>query len=177
MGKVQRAIPSQLTLRCFHLKETTPAPNSNSLGGKTTCASDLIWGLLRRGPQSLPFSTMHIAIFIYKRFKRPHRGSGCPTLYDLFYNPGHKMLLSPSMKKFFLAASILAASSTTTVLATTCVRVSQVANASWTNAARESCTWTGTVGSNFGINAANGGDYGCNGRCGGGCNGTALGNV
>ena len=59
----------------------------------------------------------------------------------------------------------------------TCVRVGQTATASWVNAQQEQCTWTGLVGSNFGINTANNGNYGCNGRCGEGCDGVALGNA
>ncbi|KAB8293710.1 hypothetical protein EYC80_009195 [Monilinia laxa] len=58
----------------------------------------------------------------------------------------------------------------------TCVKVGATAKAIWTNSASQTCTWTGTVGSNFGTNAVNGGDYSCNGRCGAGCTGTALGN-
>ncbi|ESZ89694.1 hypothetical protein SBOR_9917 [Sclerotinia borealis F-4128] len=54
----------------------------------------------------------------------------------------------------------------------TCVKVGATAKATWTNSAAKTCTWTGTVGGNFGTNTA--GD--CNGRCGAGCTGTALGN-
>ncbi|KAF2212311.1 hypothetical protein CERZMDRAFT_84680 [Cercospora zeae-maydis SCOH1-5] len=59
----------------------------------------------------------------------------------------------------------------------TCLRVGQTATAQWTNAAGQTCTWTGAVGSNFGTNSVNGGDYSCNGRCGAGCTGTAIGNA
>ncbi|EUC28466.1 hypothetical protein COCCADRAFT_109078 [Bipolaris zeicola 26-R-13] len=58
-----------------------------------------------------------------------------------------------------------------------CLRVGATATATWTNAAGQTCRWTGIVGSNFGTNNANGGDYSCNGRCGAGCSGAALGNV
>ncbi|CAJ2501271.1 Uu.00g041240.m01.CDS01 [Anthostomella pinea] len=58
----------------------------------------------------------------------------------------------------------------------TCLKVGATATAKWTNSAGQSCTFTGVVGSNYGTNSA-GGDYSCNGRCGAGCTGTALGNV
>ena len=41
----------------------------------------------------------------------------------------------------------------------TCVTPGQMAIARWTNAKKESCTWTGTVGSNFGTDTVNGGEY------------------
>ncbi|KAM3069773.1 hypothetical protein ACMFMG_010481 [Clarireedia jacksonii] len=56
----------------------------------------------------------------------------------------------------------------------TCLKVGATGTARWTNSAGKSCTWSGLVGGNFGTNAANGGD--CNGRCGAGCTGAALGN-
>ena len=37
----------------------------------------------------------------------------------------------------------------------TCLKVGAKATARWTNAADENCTWTGVVGSNFGIDAVN----------------------
>ncbi|KAJ6272636.1 hypothetical protein PSV08DRAFT_245434 [Bipolaris maydis] len=58
-----------------------------------------------------------------------------------------------------------------------CLKVGATATATWTNAAGRTCRWTGIVGSNFGTNSVNGGDYSCNGRCGAGCSGAALGNV
>ena len=39
----------------------------------------------------------------------------------------------------------------------TCLKVGETATARWTNAADENCTWTGIVGSNFGIDPTNGG--------------------
>lgn len=39
----------------------------------------------------------------------------------------------------------------------TCLKVGATATARWTNAADENCTWTGIVGSNFGIDPVNGG--------------------
>lgn len=39
-----------------------------------------------------------------------------------------------------------------------CLKVGATATAQWTNAATQTCTWTGTVGSNFGTDAANGGE-------------------
>lgn len=41
----------------------------------------------------------------------------------------------------------------------TCLKVGATATAVWTNAAGKSCRWTGIVGSNFGTNSANGGEY------------------
>ena len=38
-----------------------------------------------------------------------------------------------------------------------CLKVGQVATAQWTNAEKQSCTWTGLVGSNFGVDAVNDG--------------------
>ncbi|KAI8912535.1 hypothetical protein EDD86DRAFT_112968 [Gorgonomyces haynaldii] len=60
------------------------------------------------------------------------------------------------------------------VSAATCVKPGQTVTASWRNAQGKTCTFTGAVGSNFGRNAVNGGDYSCNGRCGAGCTGFAL---
>ena len=40
----------------------------------------------------------------------------------------------------------------------TCVKVGSTATAQWTNEAGETCTWVGTVGSNFGTNSVNDGE-------------------
>lgn len=40
----------------------------------------------------------------------------------------------------------------------TCVKVGATAKATWTNSAGKTCTWTGTVGSNFGTNTVNAGE-------------------
>ncbi|TDZ37528.1 hypothetical protein CTRI78_v011105 [Colletotrichum trifolii] len=61
--------------------------------------------------------------------------------------------------------------------AITCLKVGATATARWTNSAGQSCTFTGVVGSNCGANSAGSGDYSCNGRCGAGCSGTAVGNA
>lgn len=89
----------------------------------------------------------------------------------------------------------VSASPTLDKRAISCLKVGATATASWTNAAGQSCRWTGVVGSNFGANSVNGGEYAvqpliflhvisnilhrysCNGRCGAGCSGTAIGNV
>ena len=42
--------------------------------------------------------------------------------------------------------------------AITCLRVGQTATASWTNAAGKKCTFTGVVGSNFGVNPSGSGE-------------------
>jgi len=57
-----------------------------------------------------------------------------------------------------------------------CLTVGQTATATWTTNSGNTCSFTGIVGSSFGTNEVNDGDYSCNGRCGAGCNGTALGN-
>ncbi|TLD30639.1 hypothetical protein PspLS_02176 [Pyricularia sp. CBS 133598] len=59
----------------------------------------------------------------------------------------------------------------------TCLKLGDTATATWTNAAGQTCTFTGVVGSNFGANPAGAGDYSCNGRCGAGCSGSSLGNA
>ena len=89
----------------------------------------------------------------------------------------------------------------TGVAAVTCLEIGALTTATWTNAKGKHCTWTGKAGSNFGDNA-DGGEYvlprfprflllllevkywliignsnSCNGRCGEGCGGFALGNV
>ncbi|KAJ3546154.1 hypothetical protein NM208_g2144 [Fusarium decemcellulare] len=78
---------------------------------------------------------------------------------------------------FLLLASVAVASPSVSKRAITCIKVGQTATATWTNSAGQSCTFTGVVGSNYGANSAGSGDYSCNGRCGAGCSGTALGNV
>ncbi|KAH9429994.1 hypothetical protein MCOR27_000291 [Pyricularia oryzae] len=59
----------------------------------------------------------------------------------------------------------------------TCLKIGDNATATWKNAAGQTCTFTGVVGSNFGTNPAGTGDYSCNGRCGAGCSGSSLGNA
>ncbi|RDW63055.1 uncharacterized protein DSM5745_10166 [Aspergillus mulundensis] len=59
----------------------------------------------------------------------------------------------------------------------TCLTVGSTATATWTNSAGQTCTFSGVVGSNYGSNSAGSGDYSCNGRCGAGCTGAALGNA
>ncbi|KAJ5396618.1 hypothetical protein N7509_004731 [Penicillium cosmopolitanum] len=58
-----------------------------------------------------------------------------------------------------------------------CLKVGNTAVATWTNSAGQTCSFTGLVGSNYGINTVNEGDYSCNGRCGAGCSGAAVGNA
>ncbi|KAI1638432.1 hypothetical protein F4809DRAFT_253262 [Biscogniauxia mediterranea] len=58
----------------------------------------------------------------------------------------------------------------------TCLKLGATATATWTDSAGRACSFAGVVGSNYGTNDA-GGDYSCNGRCGAGCSGAALGNV
>ncbi|KAL4865504.1 hypothetical protein BDV12DRAFT_200037 [Aspergillus spectabilis] len=81
----------------------------------------------------------------------------------------------------FLPLLAIAAPSTLenmfTKRAVTCLTVGSTATATWTNSAGQSCSFAGVVGSNYGTNSAGSGDYSCNGRCGAGCSGTALGNA
>jgi hypothetical protein len=93
-----------------------------------------------------------------------------------------------------LSASYFIVVIPTSLALVTCVKVGAIATASWTNSASQACTWTGTVGSDFGMNP-NGSEYvffldrevkmagillfnySCNGCCGAGCTGVALGNA
>jgi hypothetical protein len=43
--------------------------------------------------------------------------------------------------------------------AITCLKPGATATARWTNSAGKTCTWTGVVGSNFGTNSVNGGEW------------------
>ncbi|KAL2870548.1 uncharacterized protein BJX67DRAFT_377905 [Aspergillus lucknowensis] len=61
--------------------------------------------------------------------------------------------------------------------AITCLTVGSTATATWKNSAGQNCSFVGIVGSNYGTNSAGSGDYSCNGRCGAGCSGAALGNA
>lgn len=47
---------------------------------------------------------------------------------------------------------------TLTQASVTCVKVGATTKATWVNSAAETCTWTGTVGSNFGTNTVNAGE-------------------
>ncbi|EFQ84856.1 hypothetical protein PTT_20350 [Pyrenophora teres f. teres 0-1] len=58
-----------------------------------------------------------------------------------------------------LLAIRVSASPTLDKRAISCLRVGATATASWTNAAGQSCRWSGVVGSNFGANSVNGGEY------------------
>ena len=58
-----------------------------------------------------------------------------------------------------LLAILVSASPALDKRAISCVRVGATATASWTNAAGQSCRWTGVVGSNFGANSENNGEY------------------
>ncbi|OJJ42303.1 hypothetical protein ASPZODRAFT_77270 [Penicilliopsis zonata CBS 506.65] len=85
-----------------------------------------------------------------------------------------------SVLLFLLPLSAMAVPSPSRTLnkrSVTCLDVGNQATASWTNAAGESCTFVGTVGSNYGTNSDDEGDYSCNGRCGEGCTGFSIGNV
>jgi hypothetical protein len=58
-----------------------------------------------------------------------------------------------------LLATFVSASPAFDKRAISCLKVGATATASWTNAAGQSCRWSGVVGSNFGVNSANGGEY------------------
>ncbi|KXT13797.1 hypothetical protein AC579_2343 [Pseudocercospora musae] len=83
----------------------------------------------------------------------------------------------PSLIYAFLTIIATATAANLERRSVTCLKVGSTATARWTNSAGQTCTWTGVVGSNFGTNSVNGGDYSCNGRCGAGCTGTAVGNA
>lgn len=61
----------------------------------------------------------------------------------------------------FAFAGIITASPTPEILekrAVSCLAVGATATARWTNSAGKACTWTGTVGSNFGPNPSGSGE-------------------
>lgn len=70
------------------------------------------------------------------------------------------MLVSTQL---FLALVGLAAATPTPAILTkraiNCLTVGSTATARWTNSAGKTCTFTGTVGSNFGANPAGSGEY------------------
>lgn len=78
---------------------------------------------------------------------------------------------------FRLILTLFSLAITFTSASITCLKVGSTATARWVDGSGKSCTWTGVVGSNFGVNSINGGMYDCNGRCGAGCAGMAVGNV
>ena len=55
--------------------------------------------------------------------------------------------------------TLIMAAAPLSLAAITCLKVGSTATATWTNAAGRSCRWNGVVGSNFGRNAVNGGEY------------------
>jgi len=69
------------------------------------------------------------------------------------------MLFSTTL--LFAFAGIAIASPTPELLekrAVSCLAVGATATARWTNSAGKACTWTGTVGSNFGPNPSGSGE-------------------
>ena len=60
------------------------------------------------------------------------------------------------MKSVVIALAAVAASPASASV--TCLKVGATATAKWTNNATKSCTWTGTVGSNFGTDLVNDGE-------------------
>ncbi|OJJ78983.1 uncharacterized protein ASPGLDRAFT_181778 [Aspergillus glaucus CBS 516.65] len=83
------------------------------------------------------------------------------------------------MKVFYTLAAVLplAVSATLSKRSITCLEVGATATATWTNSDGQTCSFVGVVGSNYGTNSDGSGDYSCNGRCGAGCTGTAVGDV
>ena len=71
-----------------------------------------------------------------------------------FANPGFTILMF-ALLTVTLAVLVLSPVSASI----TCLKVGATATARWTNAADENCTWTGIVGSNFGIDPVNGGKW------------------
>lgn len=69
------------------------------------------------------------------------------------------MLFSTAL--FLALAGVITASPTPEILekrAVSCLTVGATATAQWTNSAGKTCTWTGTVGSNFGPNPSGSGE-------------------
>lgn len=66
-------------------------------------------------------------------------------------------LYNPKMIASYAWLGLLAASSAAASIQ--CVKVGATATAKWTNAAGKSCTWTGSVGSNFGKDTVNNGEF------------------
>lgn len=60
---------------------------------------------------------------------------------------------------FFTSPSLARSIFSAFTMTTECLEVGTIATATWINAAGQNCEWTGVVGSNFGINKANGGEY------------------
>lgn len=69
------------------------------------------------------------------------------------------------MKLMILASLALVALTTASPVqllekrAITCLKVGATATAVWKNSAGKTCSWTGIVGSNFGTDSVNGGEY------------------
>ena len=57
-----------------------------------------------------------------------------------------------------LTIALVAIAATPISASVPCVKVGSTATAQWTNEAGEACTWTGTVGSNFGTTTINNGE-------------------
>lgn len=93
-----------------------------------------------------------------------------------------------------LISLLVLAIASSTLASVTCIKVGATAKATWVNSAGKTCTWSGSVGSNFGTTSSGSefvphcnltrrspadrlDSYSCNGRCGAGCTGTAVGNV
>ena len=59
----------------------------------------------------------------------------------------------------FVLPSLLAFFMNRSLAAITCLKPGSTATAKWANASGKSCSWTWTVGSNFGTNSVNGGGW------------------
>lgn len=62
------------------------------------------------------------------------------------------------MKSVVIALAAVAAGPASASASIICLKVGATATAKWTNNATKACTWTGTVGSNFGTDVVNDGE-------------------
>ena len=75
-----------------------------------------------------------------------------------FHTPSEKHSSTATMIIMLnIALAVVAVSSASASI--TCLKIGTTATARWTNAAHENCTWTGIVGSNFGIDPVTEGKY------------------
>lgn len=61
--------------------------------------------------------------------------------------------ISDKMLQLLIAVLLIATSPAFASI--TCLKVGSTATAKWVDGSGKSCSWTGVVGSNFGVNAAN----------------------
>ena len=94
-----------------------------------------------------------IAVVGFGRFQVNGYGDNFCFLFQLSLAESSSTITMFALLTVTLA--VLALSPTSASI--TCRKVGETATAKWTNAADKNCTWTGIVGSNFGIDPVNGG--------------------